>query len=96
MKLSKYLELHAKLRSYFRIFILNVSQAKKNRHQILQDLKRSYTYKIFRTIVSQDWTISQVFIFSKILSDSAYKIPAKILQDSDIKKRIQLDCMILV
>jgi hypothetical protein len=57
---------------------------------------RSYTYKIFRTIVSQNWTISWVFIFSKILSDSGYKTPAKILQDSDIKKRIQLDCMILV
>ncbi len=54
---------------------------KKNRHQILQDQ-----------------TISWVFIFSKILSDSDsdYKMPAKILQDSNINKYIRLDCTILI
>jgi hypothetical protein len=60
---------------------------------------RSYTYKIFRTIVSQDWTISWwVFILSKIFSDSDYKMPAKILQDSYIKKhtiRLHNSCLIL-
>jgi hypothetical protein len=68
----------------------------KNRHQILSDLTRSYTYRIFRTIVSQDRTISWAFIFLKMLPDSDFKMPAKILQDSNIKKRIWTDRTALV
>ncbi len=60
----------------------------------LKDLISSYAYRIFRMIVSQDRTISSVFIFPKILSDSNYRMPVKILQDSDITKRLQLNCMI--
>ncbi len=45
--------------------------------QIVQDLIRSYPYTIFCTILSQDPTISYVFVFLKISSDSDCKMSAQ-------------------
>ncbi len=67
--------------------ILWTYPGRKNRHQIVQDLIRSYTYKIFCKIFSQDPAISYVFVFFKISSDSDCKMSAKILQESDGIKR---------
>jgi hypothetical protein len=81
-----------KRNSGFRDF-LHILRSKKPTSD-LKDLISSYAYRIFRMIVLQDRTISSVFIFPKILSDSNYRMPVKILQDSDITKRLQLNCMI--
>ena len=61
------------------ISTLSSSPGQKCIHKLIQDLVRSYPYKIFRTILSKDQTISYSLNFLMIQSDSDYTMLAKVL-----------------